>query len=233
MRVLFFIPTFNDQEGLEDLVKELIVAYPSSTILVIDDGSHSRICLETTSPQIILYRLPINLGLGTSTSIAIDFGLDYGYDFFVRLDADGQHPVGEISGLLTPLIEKRADVVWGERRNQTLRGSHRQLMGATVKKVTALMGRWVFGSSVQDWFTGFFALNKIAMNKAGKAYLVRYCEVQMLSLFYENELIIYSHKIDQFERNYGTSSIGWLNGFMIILRALLIIIMHGIGMAPR
>lgn len=45
MKLLFFIPSFNDQEGLPELVQSLVNAYPEATVLVIDDGSEPRLVL--------------------------------------------------------------------------------------------------------------------------------------------------------------------------------------------
>lgn len=237
VKVLFFIPTFNDQQGLPQLVQELLQAYPESTVLVVDDGSVPAIELPLASPahqvRAPLIRLDFNVGLGLVTSVALDYFNQHGFDVLLRLDADGQHPLDEIQGLLAPLIKGEADVVWGERTNHLLRSSTRQWMGSITKQSTAWVGRRVFHSNVRDWFTGFFAINRQAAEAASTAHLERYCEVQLLCIFHSRKLRIATHPVLQLDRQHGQTSIRWGDGVMIVLRSALMMVLYALRMHPR
>lgn len=73
MKLLFFIPTFNDQDGLVELVRSLVDMHPMSTILIVDDGSKQAIEIPNIGSNVLLHRLPTNMGLGVATSVALDF----------------------------------------------------------------------------------------------------------------------------------------------------------------
>jgi glycosyltransferase involved in cell wall biosynthesis len=237
MKLLFFIPSFNDQEGLPELVQNLMNAYPRATVLVIDDGSDPPLVLPKVPPfdgiNVVLHRLAFNVGLGLATSVALDFFLDGDFDCLIRLDADGQHPQDEIEGLLLPLVSGEADVVWGERINHMKLHSPKQIMGALIKKATAWMGQIIFHSQVKDWFTGFFALNRRAAERAASAHLERYCEVQLLCIFHSTELTVKTHCIEQLERQFGQTRIRWIDGVFIFFRSTLMMSLYALRMHPK
>ena len=237
MKVLFFIPTFNDQEGLAALVSSLLDKFRQARVLVVDDGSSPAIILDLTDrtqiESVRLVRLVANEGLGLATSVAIDYMLQENFDCLVRLDADGQHPQSEIEGLKAKIYSDLADVVWGERVNHNSINTLKSVMGSFTKIFTAWLGRLIFRSHVKDWFTGFFAINREAAMAAQVAYLERYCEVQLLCLFHAANLRVETHPIEQQERNHGQSSINWLNGVMIFLRSTLIMVLYALRIYPR
>ena len=237
MKVLFFIPTFNDQDGLAALVSSLLCKFEHATVLVVDDGSSPAIILDLTDltqiERVCQVRLVTNEGLGLSTSVAIDYMLQENFDCLVRLDADGQHPQSEIEGLTAKIFSNFADVVWGERVNHNSMNTLKSVMGSVMKTFTALLGRLIFRSHVKDWFTGFFAINRAAAMAAQVAYLERYCEVQLLCIFHAANLRVETHSIEQQERNHGQSSINWLNGAMIFLRSTLMMVLYALRMYPR
>ena len=237
MKLLFFIPSFNDQEGLPELVQSLVYAYPEATVLVIDDGSDSPLVLPPVNllagTRVLLYRLAFNVGLGLVTSVAIDYFLDGEFDCLIRLDADGQHPLDEITALISPLISGEADVVWGERINHMKLHSPKQFMGALTKQATAWMGQVIFKSQVEDWFTGFFAINRAAAKRTSNVHLERYCEVQLLCIFHSGDLTVKTHRVEQLERQFGKTRIRWIDGVLIFLRSTLMMLLYALRMHPK
>jgi glycosyltransferase involved in cell wall biosynthesis len=237
VKLLFFIPSFNDQEGLPELVLSLVSAYPEATVLVVDDGSNPSLVLPPVTllagTRVLLHRLIFNVGLGLVTSVALDYFLDGDFDCMIRLDADGQHPLDEIEGLLSPLISGEVDVVWGERINHMTLNSPKQFMGTMTKQATAWMGQVIFSSQVEDWFTGFFAINRVAAVKVAGTFLERYCEVQLLCIFHSSNLTVKTHRIQQLDRQFGKSRISWIDGVLLFLRSTLMMLLYALRMHPK
>lgn len=221
LKILFFIPSFNDQRGLSAIVSSLLNKFHDARVLVVDDGSTPAIELDLTSnhetQRACLVRLVSNEGLGLATSIAIDYMVQGNFDCLVRLDADGQHPICEIDGLKEKICSNLADVVWGERVNDISLNTPKAVMGSVTKKFIAWFGRLIFKSHVKDWYTGFFAINRAAAIATQGTYLERYCEVQLLCIFHAAKQRVGTHPIEQLERNHGQSSINWFGGIMIML----------------
>ena len=237
MRVLFFIPTFNDRAGLSELAGYLLNKYHQASVLVVDDGSSPAIILNLKTQYEIerahLLRLDCNEGLGMATGIAIDFMLQNDFECLVRLDADGQHPEFEVDALKEKISLNIADVVWGERVNHSAMDSPKSVLGFFIKSFTALLGAIIFRSNVKDWYTGFFAMNRAAAATAQVAFLERYCEVQLLCIFHAANLRVHTHQIEQLERSQGKSSISWLGGMMIMLRSALMMLLYALKMQPK
>ena len=237
MRVLFFIPTFNDRAGLSELAGSLLNKYPQARMLVVDDGSSPAISLNLKTQHEIerahLLRLDCNEGLGMAPGIAIDFMLQNDFECLVRLDADGQHPEYEVDALKEKISLNMADVVWGERVNHSAMDSPRSMVGFFIKSFTAWLGAIIFRSKVKDWYTGFFAMNRAAAATAQAAFLERYCEVQLLCIFHAAKLRVHTHPIEQLERSHGKSSISWLGGLMILLRSALMMLLYALKMQPK
>lgn len=218
-------------------MNSLLNQFQSATVLIVDDGSTPAIELDLSShheaQRVCLVRLASNEGLGLATSIAIDYMMEENFDCLVRLDADGQHPLSEIEGLKEKISSNLADVVWGERVNHSSMGTPKAVMGSVTKTITAWLGRLIFKSHVNDWYTGFFAINKAAASVAQSTYLERYCEVQLLCIFHEAKLRVATHPIEQLERNHGQSSINWLGGMMIMMRSSLMMLLYALRMHPK
>jgi glycosyltransferase involved in cell wall biosynthesis len=236
--ILFFIPSFNDQEIISDLVNSLLNLHTQATVLVVDDGSKVPIDIKVDpllSNRTFLYRLETNAGLGLATSIAIDFFLDGPFKAFVRVDADGQHPLSEVNALYQPVLNGLADIVWAERRStsESTPSGRSGIWRDRAKALTCWLAQRAIGCSHSDWFSGFFALSPHAAQSFQLDYLERYCEVQMLCLAYVRHLRIRTVLVHQIDRAHGESTIRLFGGLMVVLRAWLLILMYASGRERR
>jgi len=228
--ILFFIPSFNDHELISDLVETLLTSHTQVRVLVVDDGSSIPIVLSLDSSlrdRAALYRFETNSGLGVATSIAIDYFLQSSFKVLVRVDADGQHPVSEISKLCQPVLQELTDIVWAERLSdeQGFAGSFGRWR-ERAKGLTCWLAQTAMGCSHTDWFSGFFAMSRRAAQGFQADYLERYCEVQMLCLAYARRMRIETVTVHQIDRAHGESTIKLFGGLMVVLRAWLLILVH-------
>ena len=87
MKILIFIPTFNDRVLIASLVKSILALGVEFYTLVIDDGSDPA--LETdglSGPRERYFRCPYNVGLGVTTNIALDYAQKEKFDIFLRIE---------------------------------------------------------------------------------------------------------------------------------------------------
>ncbi len=234
MKPLIFIPCLNDAQTLPDLITELKGCIPGATIFICDDGSKSPVTnWVTPSESVVIYTLPYNVGLGLTTSIAIDYFLGRDFDIFVRCDADGQHPSEAVRQLIDKVALGGIDVAWGERANHYQSGPPRNLLSGFSKLLVGSFGRLVFRTAIRDWHTGLMAFNRQAASFAGQQHLERFCEVQLLCIFLSRRLAVTSVLIDQQVRRSGESSINLLSGLLMVFRSLLTISLYAIRMQPK
>ena len=234
MKPLVFIPCFNDAETLPSLIRDLQREIPGCTILVCDDGSHLPVTDHIAPTQdLVIYRLPYNVGLGLTTSIAVDYFLKRQFDVFVRCDADGQHPVQAVKKVINEVHLKSADVAWGQRSNHYQSTGLQNILSAMSKLVVGTFGRFVFKTSIRDWHTGLMAFNRQGAHDISRSHLERFCEVQLLCILLSKGRAVHSVLIEQMSRTAGRSSINLLSGLLMVFRSVLTISLYAIRMHPR
>lgn len=119
MKLSILIPVFNEERTIERLLKkvnEIHLPNINKEIIIIDDGSTDKTknIIESSirKSEIILIRHNTNKGKGA----AIKTGLSYATgDYSIIQDADLEYDPADINSLLSPIIENRAEIVYGTR----------------------------------------------------------------------------------------------------------------------
>ena len=117
-RVLVVIPTYQERENIESIVRRVGAAVPAAHVLVVDDGSPDGTgkiadeLAEADERVHVLHRTAKN-GLGAAYIAGFGWGLERGYDVLVEMDADGSHAPEQLPRLLGALAG--ADLVLGSR----------------------------------------------------------------------------------------------------------------------
>lgn len=113
------IPCFNEERTLPATLRDIpdrIDGIDVIEILVIDDGSHDRtseVAREHGVDHVL--RFAANRGLGNAFAAGIDFCLRHGADIVVNTDGDNQYRGADIAKLVRPILERRAELVIGDR----------------------------------------------------------------------------------------------------------------------
>jgi glycosyltransferase involved in cell wall biosynthesis len=111
--VWIVVPAYNEGQRLAATLKDLCTHY--GNIVVVDDGSTDDTAAVALAHRVWLARHIINRGQGAALQTGIDFALGRGAAIVVTFDADGQHAVGDVAGMLEPIRHGRVDVVLGSR----------------------------------------------------------------------------------------------------------------------
>ncbi len=113
------IPCFNEELTLPATLRDLphhIEGIDQVEIVVIDDGSLDRtsdVAREHGVDHVL--RFAANRGLGHAFAAGIDFCLRHGADIVVNTDGDNQYRGADIAKLVRPILERRAELVIGDR----------------------------------------------------------------------------------------------------------------------
>lgn len=165
MKLIIQIPCLNEEESLPKTLADLprhIEGVDVIEVLVIDDGSTDRTSevAKVKGVQHIV-RFTKRKGLASVFQAGLDKALSVGADIIVNTDADGQYKGEDIPRLVKPIVDKKADIVIGNRDIENIRQfswikKRLQRLGSAV--VRQLAG----GTSIIDATTGFRAYSREA-----------------------------------------------------------------------
>lgn len=158
---LIIIPAYNEELVILEVLKKVdkIIKNLKLDVLVINDGSIDKTEKLLISKKIKHLSHPINRGLGAALGTGFEYARVNNHELLVTLDADGQHNPDEISKLIKPIINKKADFVVGSR-------VHKQGMPIIRKVITYLASLLTFiitGVWTSDSQSGFRAFSKRAI----------------------------------------------------------------------
>jgi dolichol-phosphate mannosyltransferase len=110
VRPLVIIPTYNESENIERIVRRIRESLPAAGILVVDDGSPDGTgalveAMAADVPEITLMSRTEKSGLGSAYRAGFAWGLEEGYDAFIEMDADFSHDPSALPLVLAPLAD--------------------------------------------------------------------------------------------------------------------------------
>ena len=112
---LVFLPAWNEEDNLPAVLDELRRELPEADVLVVDDGSTDRTPEVAREHGAEVLSFGANRGLPAGIAAGYSYAVEHGYAFCARVDADGQHPVEELSRLLDRVRSGACDVAVGSR----------------------------------------------------------------------------------------------------------------------
>ena len=164
MKLIIQIPCLNEEQTLPETLKDLpksLSGIDNIEILVIDDGSTDR-TVEVAKQHGAHHVLSLtnNKGLAKAFIYGINHALQLGADIVVNTDADNQYFGGDISKLIQPILNKRADIVIGDRQVETI--DHFSPIKILLQKLGSWTVRQLSGTTIPDATSGFRAYSKEA-----------------------------------------------------------------------
>ena len=119
---IVIIPTYNEKENMEKIIRAVFQLEKFFHILVIDDGSpdgtaqivHNLIKTEFSDRLFIIERSG-KLGLGTAYITGFKWALEHGYDYIFEMDADFSHDPNDLPRLYAATHDEGYDVAVGSR----------------------------------------------------------------------------------------------------------------------
>ena len=164
MKLMIQIPCYNEAGTLAISLAELpreVHGFDAVEWLIVDDGSSDetvKVAKENGVHHVV--RHTRNQGLARAFMTGLDACLNLGADVIVNTDADNQYNADDITGLVAPILEGRADIVVGARPIETIEHF------SPIKKIMQKLGSWVVrvasNTDIPDAPSGFRAMSRAA-----------------------------------------------------------------------
>ncbi|HEV7567552.1 MAG TPA: glycosyltransferase family 2 protein [Microbacteriaceae bacterium] len=165
------MPALNEEESIEQVIREVRTALPGVHCLVVDDGSADQTAVLAAGAGAVVVSLPFNLGVGGAMRVGFRYALDNGFANVVQVDSDGQHDPASVGDLVRAL--EFADVVLGARfageGDYLVRGPRRWAM----RVLSRVLSR-VANTPLTDTTSGFKASGPRAVRLFAEHYPAEY-----------------------------------------------------------
>lgn len=221
-KIIIIIPAFNEEENINQCLDGLIIFLQKKLnefkheIIVIDDGSTDKTVekvLEYKSDNIILLQHYKNKGLGASVQSGIYAAELKKCDYLIKFDADCQHEPDDIKKIIQPLINGKAELVYGNR-----------IYSKYYKRsIIRVVGNWFFtrimryltGWKIKDGQPGLFAISGEFLKDIKIFGNYNYTQQVLLSAKNIN-LNFYNVNINFYSRKKGHSFVDWKYFFKVL-----------------
>jgi dolichol-phosphate mannosyltransferase len=118
---IVIIPTYNEIENIELIVKAVFNLPKAFDVLIVDDGSPDgtgakvKAMMAEYPDALFMIERSGKQGLGTAYLVAFDWALKNGYEYMIEMDADFSHNPKDLIPLQRACAQQGADVAIGSR----------------------------------------------------------------------------------------------------------------------
>jgi glycosyltransferase involved in cell wall biosynthesis len=208
---LVFIPAWNEEENLPAVLDELAAGLPDVDVLVVDDGSTDATADVARDRGAIVVSFDENRGLRAGISAGYQEAAARSYAYCGRVDADGQHPVDELRGLLDRVRSGTCDVAIGSRFAVDADHDDERYQPSPARRfgIGLLQGamRLRLGRRFHDPTSGLVAANATAIAVLAEPYFSGAPEVEALMRLKEDGLLVEEVPVDMRQRAGGESKL--------------------------
>jgi glycosyltransferase involved in cell wall biosynthesis len=228
VRTLVFIPAWNEEGSVAEVIADVREHLPEADLLVIDDGSTDATAERATGAGALVASLPFNQGLGAALQTGYLHALREGYDFCAHLDADGQHPPAEVVRLLAEVQADRADLVIGSRYREPGPVESDDYRPTLSRRIGTGVFRFFLTLATHQRFTdttsGMRAANRRVMALFSERYSPDFAEIESLQLAVREGLRVEELPVRMLERAGGSSFLTPLRSAFFIFKGLVVLL---------
>ena len=157
---LVVIPTYNEIENIEDIIRAVFSLEKNFHVLIVDDNSPDGTAkkvqeLQQSFPDKLHLELRTKKsGLGTAYVHGFKWALAKGYDYIFEMDADFSHNPKDLERLLDA-CENEADLAIGSRYSKGVNVVNWPLSRVLLSYFASVYVRMVTGMKIHDATAGF------------------------------------------------------------------------------
>ena len=165
-RNLVIIPTYNEKENIEKIIRKVFSLPVLFHILVIDDNSPDgtaeivKNLLHEFDTRLNLTERPGKLGLGTAYIEGFKWALNNSYDFIYEMDADFSHNPEDLLKLYKACSTDGADMAIGSRYISGVNVINWPIGRVLISYFASVYVRTITGMNIMDTTAGFKCISR-------------------------------------------------------------------------
>lgn len=159
---LVIIPTYNEKENVENIIRAVMDLPLGFHILIIDDGSPDgtanivkHLQADEFKNQLFLIERAGKQGLGTAYITGFKWAIEHEYDFVFEMDADFSHNPNDLLKLYDACANGGADVSIGSRYITGVNVVNWPMGRVLMSYCASMYVRTVLGVDIHDTTAGF------------------------------------------------------------------------------
>lgn len=165
---LVIIPTYNEKENIEKILRQVFSLTPAFDALVVEDNSPDGTAaivraLQREFPRLFMIERVGKLGLGTAYIAGFKWALERGYTHVFEMDADFSHDPRDLVRLHEACSGGRADMVIGSRYITGVNVVNWPMSRVLMSYFASRYVRFVTGMKVRDATAGFVCYSRAVL----------------------------------------------------------------------
>ena len=168
---IVIIPTYNEIENIESIIRSVLSQHKPFHLLVVDDNSPDqtsekvRMLQTEFEGRLFLEKREGKLGLGTAYVHGFKWALDRNYDFIFEMDADFSHNPNDLEKLYNACHFGGADLAIGSRYVTGVNVVNWPLNRVLMSYFASVYVRLITGMKIHDATAGFICYKRIVLEK--------------------------------------------------------------------
>ena len=158
---IVIIPTYNEKENIDRIIRKVISLEGNFNILIIDDNSPDGTAsiVKELAPEfqarLFLIERPGKLGLGTAYIAGFRWALEHQYKYIFEMDADFSHDPNDLLRLHDACHKQGADLAIGSRYISGINVINWPLKRVLMSYFASVYVRKITGMPIMDTTAGF------------------------------------------------------------------------------
>lgn len=159
---IVIIPTYNEKENIEKIIRAVFALEKCFHILVIEDGSPDgtasivkRLMADEFADRLFMIERSGKLGLGTAYITGFKWAIERKYDYIFEMDADFSHAPADLPRLYSACADEGYDLAIGSRYISGVNVVNWPIGRVLMSYFASKYVRLITGFNVHDTTAGF------------------------------------------------------------------------------
>ena len=163
------IPTYNEKENIEKMIRKVFSLPKDFHVLIIDDGSPDgtadivKRLMSEFNGRLFIEERKGKLGLGTAYIHGFKWSLNHGYEYIFEMDCDFSHNPDDLVRLYEACAKEGADMSIGSRYIRGANVVNWSLGRVIMSYYASVYVRIITGIRIKDTTAGFICYKRIVL----------------------------------------------------------------------